>query len=159
MNPIDNITTPHPGSVPSQPLVWPASNPNIANRVQQTKGSAKPFTANVLPTTQPNASPVSPRTTPQTVNNVRVVTRPAVNGNKQVIVQFNHPGGDAHFAGANIYLKQAGKQATLVGGGAQSPITFTVPTHTAPHTVHVTSFGNWGETPIENSPARHVRLR
>lgn len=158
MNKEDRLITAHPGSIPTTPIIWPAPR-HVSNQVQQTKGSAKPQTANVLPTTQPNASAVPPRTTPAPVSHVRVVTRPAVNGNKTVIVQFNHPSNDPYFAGANVYLKRAGAQPTQVGGGAKSPITFTVPTHNAPHTVLVSSFGNWGETDIGSSPAHHVRLR
>jgi len=45
-----------------------------------------------------------------------------------------------------------------VAGGAQSPLSFTVPTNVAPHVVHITSFGNWGETDVLTSPSKPVRL-
>jgi hypothetical protein len=157
MNVNDTQITHHPGAIPSTPLVWPADR-HARNQIQQTKGSAKPLTANVLPTTQPNASSVEARTTPQPVQNVRVVTRPAVKGQKTVMVQFRHPPGDPYFTGANIYLRRAGQQPTLIAGGAQSPISFTVPTHPAPHTIFITSVSNWGETHVASSPAHHVRL-
>lgn len=149
--------TPHPGSVPSQPIKWPAPR-HVSNQVQQTKGSAKPQ-SNPLPTTQPSVSAVAPRTTPANVGRIRVTTRPAVNGQKTITVQFTHPGGDQYFAGANVYLKRAGGQPTQVGGGAKSPLTFTVPVSDAPHSVFVSSVGNWGETDVLSSPSHPVRLR
>ena len=158
MNKQDTIITAHPGAIPTTPVIWPAER-HTENKIQQVKGSAKPLTANVIPTVAPNASSVSPRTTPANVSHVRVVTRPPVAGQKTVTVQFNHPGGDPYFAGANVYLKRAGQQPTLVAGGAKSPITFTVPVHDAPHVVHVSSVGNWGETDILTSPSTPVNLR
>lgn len=146
----------HPGSVPSTPVLWPV-NQHRSNQIQQTKGSAKPQASNVLPTTQPNQSSVAPRTTPSFVSGLRVITRKAVNGQKTVMVQFNHP-SDPYFAGANVYLRRAGQLPTLVAGGAKSPVTFTVPTHAAPHAIYVSSVGNWGETAVLNSPSHPVRL-
>lgn len=157
MNPEDTVLFPHPGSIPSTPIIWPAPR-HASNQIQQTKGSAKPFTANVRPTVQPGQSAVSPRTTPSHVMNVRVVTKPAVAGMKTVTVQFTHP-GDPYFSGANVYLKRAGGQPTQVAGGAKSPLTFTVPVSNAAHAIFVSSVGNWGETDIESSPSRHVRLQ
>jgi hypothetical protein len=158
MNPKDVIIAAHPGSVPSTPIIWPATSPHTVNKIQQTKGSAKPQTANVLPTTQPNASAVPPRTTPAPVSHVRVVTRPPVNNQKTVTVQFNHPPGDPYFAGVNVYLRRAGQAPTLIAGGAKSPVTFTTPTHQAAHAIFVTSVGNWGETDVLTSPSHPVRL-
>lgn len=159
MNTTDTILTPHPGHIPTTPLLWPAKDQHKSNQIQQTKGSAKPQVANVLPTTQPAQSAVAPRTTPGPVSHVRVVTKPAVSGQKTVTVQFNHPGGDQYFAGANVYLRKGRGAPVLVASGAKSPIQFTVPTHSAPHTVHVTSQGNWGETDVLTSPSHRVRLR
>lgn len=158
MNQEDSILTPHPGHIPTTPLLWPVDQ-HKSNQIQQTKGSAKPLTATVLPTTQPAQSAVAPRTTPGPVSHVRVVTKPAVNGQKTVTVQFNHPGGDQYFAGANVYLRKGRGQPVLVASGAQSPLQFTVPVNAAPHTIHVTSQGNWGETDVLTSPSRRVRLR
>jgi hypothetical protein len=158
MNQQDSIVTPHPGKIPSTPILWPVDQ-HKSNQIQQTKGSAKPLTTNVRPTTQPNQSRVSPRTTPKPVNNVRVVTKPAVNGQKTITVQFNHPGGDQYFAGANVYLKKGKGQPAQVASGAKSPLTFTMPVSTAPHTVIVTSQGNWGETPVLSSPSARVRVQ
>jgi hypothetical protein len=158
MNKQDTELARHPGATPSSPITWPAPR-HVSNQVQQVKGSAKPQTVNVRPTTQPNQASVAPRTTPKNVSHVRVVTRPPVAGQKTVTVQFNHPGGDPYFAGANVYLKRAGGEPTLVAGGARSPLTFTVPVHDAPHAVFVTSMGNWGETNILTSPSHHVRLK
>lgn len=157
MGPDDFRIKAHPGSIPKTPIVWPAPR-HKSNQIQQTKGSAKPQAANVLPTTQPNQSSVAPRTTPKNVSHIRIITRKAVNGQKTVMVQFNHPSGDPYFAGANVYLRRAGQQPALVGGGAQSPITFTVPVHAAPHAVYVTSTGNWGETDVLTSPSHPVRI-
>ena len=153
------VDFPHPGFTPSQPIIWPALGQR-RNQVQQTKISAKPFQTSVQPTTQPNQATVVPQTTPKMVSNVRVVTRAAVNGVKQIIVQFTHPGNDPYFAGARVYLRQAGqgKQPSLVAGGASSPLTFTVPVNQAPHVLHVTSVGQWGETPVLQSPSGSVRL-
>lgn len=148
----------HPGSIPTTPVIWPAANPHTRNQVQQTKGSAKPQSDTVLPTTQPNQSAVAPRTTPATVSHVRVVSRPPVNNQKTVTVQFNHPAGDPYFAGVNVYLRRAGQQPTLIAGGAKSPVTFTTPTHQAAHAIFVTSVGNWGETDVLTSPSHPVRL-
>lgn len=157
MNAEDTIITAHPGKVPTTPLLWPAA-PHTQNKIQQVKGSAKPTTANVLPTTQPNASSVAPRTTPAPVSHVRVVTKPPVNGQKTVTVQFIHPHGDPYFAGANVYLRQGRKQPVLVAAGAKSPLTFTAPQSNAPHAIYVSSVGNWGQTDILTSPSHHVRM-
>ena len=147
----------HPGSIPSTPIIWPAPR-HVSNQVQQTKSSAKPQVATVLPTTQPSQSSVPPRTTPQQVSGIRIVTRRAVNGQKTVTVAFRHPPGDQYFAGANVYLRRANGQPTLVAGGAKSPLTFTAPVNNGAHVVHVTSMGNWGETNVLTSPSHHVRL-
>lgn len=152
----DNIPSPHPGAIPVTPIIWPARQ-NTDNRVQQTKGSAKPRASFVLPTTQPNQSAVAPRTTPAPVSNVRVVLRHN-GGSKNVTVQFNHPAGDPYFAGANVYLRRAGQQPTLVASGAKSPLTFSVGVNHAPHSIYVTSCGNWGETDVLTSPSHPVRL-
>ena len=145
-----------PGSIPTTPIIWP-SDQHQSNQIQQVKGSAKPQAVFVYPTTQPAQSSVNPRTTPGPVSHVRVITRKAVAGQKTVTVQFNHP-GSPYFAGANVYLRRAGQQPSLVAGGAQSPLTFTVPVHSAPHAVYVTSVGNWGETAVLSSPSHRVRL-
>lgn len=153
------VEFPNPGAVPASPVVWPASQ-HKSNQIQQTKGSAKPQKQFVIPTTQPNASAVQSRTTPQMVSHVRVVTSKAVNGQKTIRVQFNHPGNDPYFAGARVYIRRAGQnqQPSLVAGGSSSPLTFTVPVNQAPHVLHVTSYGNWGETDVLRSPAQRVRL-
>jgi hypothetical protein len=152
------IQFPQPGYVPSSPIIWPTPNQR-SNQIQQTKISAKPFQTSVQPTNQPNQATVVPRTTPQMVSLVRVVTR-AANGQKTVTVQFTHPGNDPYFAGARVYIRRAGQnqQPTLVAGGTSSPLTFTIPVNQAPHVLHVTSVGQWGETPITQSPASPVRL-
>lgn len=142
--------------VPTKSFLMP-SNSHPGNQIQQTKGSAKPQIANVLPTTQPSQSSVAPRTTPAKVSSVRVVTRHAV-GSKAITVQFTHPPGNQYFSGANVYLKKAGQQPTLVASGAQSPLTFTASNDPAPHAVYVTSVGNWGETDVLSSPSHPLRL-
>jgi hypothetical protein len=156
---VDDRISAHPGAIPVTPVIWPAPQ-HRTNQIQQTKASAKPQSSFVLPTTQPSASIVPPRTTPQHVSNVRVVARPAVNGQKTITVQFNHPSGDPHFQGASVYLKKAGpaQQPTQVASGNKSPLSFTVPVSTAPHAIHVTSWGNWGETNVLTSPSHPVRL-
>jgi len=146
----------HPGVIPKTPILWPVSQTN-ANKIQQTKGSAKPLSLSTLPTTQPNQSPVEARTTPKTVSNVRVITRPS-SGGRTVTIQFNHPPGDKYFSGANVYLKKAGQQPSLVASGAKSPLTFTAAASEAPHSIFVTSVSNWGETNISKSPSHPVRL-
>ena len=156
MNKQDIELTVHPGAVPKTPIIWPA-NSHTTNKIQQTKGSAKPQASFALPTTQPAVSVVAPRTTPAHVANVRVVTRTTPT-QKNVTVQFNHPPGDPFFAGANVYLRQAGQQPTLVAGGAKSPLTFTVNKHNAPHAIYITSAGNWGETDVLTSPSHPVKL-
>lgn len=146
-----------PGMPPESQVLWPVPQ-HKSNQIQQTKGSAKPQAPFVLPTNQPNQSIVQPRTTPQEVSHLRVVTQKDVNGQKSITVQFTHPSGDPYFAGANVYLRRSGQQPTLVAGGATSPISFQVPTSDAPHTIHVTSFGNWGETDVLTSPSTPVKL-
>jgi hypothetical protein len=146
-----------PGALPKTPIIWPTESHTV-NKIQQTKGRAKPQTDNVQPTTQPNASSVQPRTTPAVVSNIRVVTRRASNGQKPITVQFTHPHGDSYFAGANVYLRQGSKQPVLVAGGAKSPLSFTAPATVAPHSIYITSYGNWGETPVLHSPSARVRL-
>jgi proteasome lid subunit RPN8/RPN11 len=152
----DTFEGAHPGRNPSSPVVWPADR-HQSNQIQQTKGSAKPQASFVLPTTQPNQSSVQPRTTPAPVSKVRVVLRPSP-GQKVVTVQFNHPSGDPYFSGANVYLQRARQQPVLVASGAKSPLNFTVSTNNAPHSIFVTSVGNWGETNILTSPSVPVRL-
>lgn len=146
----------YPGAIPTTSIIWP-TNAHRSNQIQQTKGSAKPQAQFTLPTTQPNASAVPARTTPAHVSNVRVVLRP--NGqSKNVTVQFNHPPGDQYFSSANVYLRRAGQQSTLVASGAKSPLTFSVANNHAPHSIYVTSCGNWGETNVLTSPSHPVRL-
>lgn len=147
----------HPGVIPSTPILWPTDQ-HRSNQIQQTKGSAKPQASFVIPTTQPNTSAVQPRTTPATVSKVRVVSRQATNG-RAITVQFNHPSGDPYFSGANVYLQKSGQQPTLVASGAKSPLTFTAAKDEAPHSIFVTSVGNWGETAITRSPSHPVRLK
>ena len=156
MNKTDTMLTAHPGAIPSTPIIWPAKS-HTTNKIQQTKAQAIPQSPFVLPTTQPAASAVASRTTPNPVSNVRVVLR-STPGQKSVLVQFAHPSGDPHFQGANVYLRRAGQQPTLVAGGAKSPLTFNVANHAAPHSIYVTSWGSWGETSILTSPSHPVRL-
>ena len=156
MNKTDTMLTAHPGAIPSTPIIWPAKS-HTTNKIQQTKSNATPQSPFVLPTTQPAKSAVASRTTPQPVNNVRVVLR-STPGQRNVLVQFNHPPGDQFFQGANVYLRQAGQQPVLVAGGAKSPLTFNVANHAAPHSIYVTSFGPWGETNVLTSPSHPVRL-
>lgn len=156
---LKEIQTPqfHPGKIPSNTVVWPAIH-HEANQIQQMKGSAKAQASFTLPTTQPAAPPVAPRTTPGKVSSVRVIQRSG-GGQKTVTVQFNHPPGDQYYAGSNVYLRKANGQPTLVASGSQSPITFTTPANAAPHSVFVTSVGNWGETDVLSSPSAAVRLK
>ena len=156
MNKSDEELTFHPGHIPVTPIIWP-TNSHHSNQIQQIKGSAKPQVANAPPTTQPGRATVPPRTTPDHVSNVRVMTRPAEGGQKTVIVQFAHPSGP-YFQGASVYLKRAGGQPTQVASGNKSPLTFAVPATAAPHAVHVTSWGPWGETNVLTSPGARVRL-
>ena len=159
MNKADTILTPHPGAIPTTPVIWPAPQ-HVSNQVQQVKSTATPQSAFALPATQPSTSVVPPRTTPRNVSNVRIVTTPAVNGNKTITVQFSHPSGDPHFQGASVYLKRGNDgQPTQVASGAKSPLTFTVPVNQAPHVVHVTSWGPGGESNVLTSPSHPVRLR
>jgi hypothetical protein len=157
VKPTDKITANHPGATPTSPVVWPAPR-QVSNQIQQTKISAKPQAQFALPTVAPSTPIVAPNTTPAAVSQVRVITRKAVAGNKQITIQFNHPSNDPHFAGATVYLKRAGGEPTQVASGSKSPLTFTVPVSTAPHAIHVTSFGNWGETNILQSPSHPVKL-
>lgn len=152
----DTIWQPHPGSVPSTPILWPTDR-HKANQIQQTKGSAKPQAQNVQPSTQPGKPTVPPRTTPQPVSNMRIMTKNN-NGQKAVTVQFAHPGNDPYFAGAVVYLKRAGQQPVQVAAGAQSPLTFSVAPTAVPHSIHVVSTGNWGESPLATAPSRAVKL-
>lgn len=155
----DIITSTHPGSIPATPVIWPADR-HQTNQIAQIKSTAKPQSAFALPTTQPSASVVAPRTTPRPVSNVRVVTTPAVNGQKTVTVQFAHPGGDPHFQGASVYLKKGSdEQPTQVASGAKSPLTFTVPVNQASHSVHVTSWGPAGETNVLTAPSHPILLK
>lgn len=147
----------HPGANPVTPVIWPAERQQ-SQQIQQTKGSATPQSQFALPSTQPSVSVVAPGTTPAQVSHVRVISRKAVDGQKPLTVQFNHPTGNPYFAGVNVYLRRAGQQPTLVAGGAQSPVHFSVPTHAAPHAIYVTSRGNWGETAVTSSPSHPVRL-
>lgn len=147
----------YPGTNPVTPVIWPADRQK-SQQIQQTKGSATPQSQFALPSTQPSTAVVAPRTTPPTVSHVRVVTRKAVAGNKQLTVQFNHPSNNPYFSGVNVYLRRAGQQPTLVAGGAQSPVQFTTPIHAAPHAIYVTSVSNWGETAVMSSPSHPVRL-
>jgi hypothetical protein len=155
----DTILTPHPGSIPTTPVIWPAPH-HVANQVQQTKATATPQSLFALPTTQPSASVVPPRTTPRAVSNVRVVSQAAVAGNKTITVQFAHPSGDPHFQGASVYLKRGNDgQPTQVASGAKSPLTFTVPVNQASHSVHVTSWGPAGETNVLTAPSHPILLK
>ena len=152
----DDALSVYPGSIPSTPIIWPTVQHN-ANQIQQTKGSAKPQATGVQPTTLPNQSTVAPRTTPAHVSNVRVVSR-NVGGQKNLTVQFNHPSGDPYFSGAKVYLRQGNQEPVLVASGSKSPLTFTATNNSAPHSIFVTSVGNWGETDVMTSPGAPVKL-
>jgi hypothetical protein len=147
----------HPGAIPVTPIVWPIQR-SSQTKIQQNKNSAKPTSLSTLATTGPGQSPVAPRTTPPTVSKVRVVLRPAVNGMKQVLIQFTHPSENPYFSGARVYLKKAGTQPTIVASGSKSPLTFNAPVNHAPHSIYVTSVSNLGETDISTSPSHPVRL-
>jgi len=146
----------YPGSVPSTPIIWPALS-HTRNQIQQTKINSTPRSANVLPSTQPSASMVASRNTPAPVSRVRIVSQ-TVGDQKRITVKFTHPAGDIHFQGASVYLKRAGQQPVQVASGSKSPLTFTVAKSSAPHSVHITSFGPWGETNVDTAPSSHVRL-
>ena len=153
------LGTPFPGSNPTQPLAWP-SGQHQSNQIQQTKGTAKAQVASAHPSTQPSTPTVAPRTTPPAVTHVRVVLRnhPSDSTLKNLTVQFNHPGTNPYFSGANVYTKQSGKEPVLVAGGAKSPLTFSVTKSPIPTSVYVTSVSNWGETDILTAPSKSVRL-
>lgn len=146
-----------PGSTPTTQIAWPTES-RARNQIQQTKGSAVPQKQFVLPSTQPSTSAVRPRTTPGHVSNIRVVTRTA-GGQKTVTVAFTHPGGDLYFQGAKVYLKRGGKEPVQVASGSASPLTFTVASTPIPHSVHITSFGPWGESDVLSSPSKRVSLK
>ena len=146
----------YPGSVPSTPIIWPALS-HTRNQIQQTKGSSKAQTTNVLPTTQPNAASVAPRTTPAPVSRVRVVSKAGI-GSKTFTVKFTHPSNDPYFQSASVYLKRAGAEPVLVASGAKSPLSFTAANNNAPHSIFVASNGNWGSTNVLTSPSHPVRL-
>jgi hypothetical protein len=158
VKPTDKITANHPGATPTSPVVWPAGR-NTENKIQQTRVTSQPQATFALPTTMPSTPIVPPNTTPAAVSQVRVITRKAVNGQKTVYVQFTHPSNNPYFQGASVYLKKAGGQPTQVASGNKSPLTFTVPVNSAPHAIHVTSFGPSGETNILTAPSRPVRLK
>jgi hypothetical protein len=145
-----------PGHTPTNRIVWPAARHQV-NQIEQTKITAKAQANAVQPSTQPSRPVVPARTTPQTVSGIRIILRSA-SGQKTVTVQFAHPSGDPYFGGAKVYLRRAGQQPVLVAGGSESPLTFTVDNHPAPHSIYVTSVGSWGETPVLQSPSRPVRL-
>jgi hypothetical protein len=148
-----------PGQVPSTSIVWPQPR-HVSNQIQQIKGNAKSPSANVIPSTQPSVSSVPSRTTPAPVSNVRVVLQKTSGGSqRKVTVQFNHPPGDGYFAGATVYLKRPNAEPTIVAQGASSPLTFTTPPHSAPHSVVVVSNGQWGSTAINSSPSARLSLR
>lgn len=147
----------NPGDIPVTPLSWPTESQH-RDQIQQTKTSAKAQTSLTTPSTMPGQPVVAPRTTPQQVTNVRVVTKPIGTTQRQVTVQFTHPSGDPYFAGANVYLHPLGGQPVLVASGPKSPITFAVDTSNVPHAVHVTSYGNWGESSVSSAPSAPVSL-
>jgi hypothetical protein len=158
MNREDTTVRVQPGEIPKTKIVWPTFS-HHTNQIQQTKGSAKPQNQVAFKalSTQPSQSAVSPRTTPAKVSRLRVTSK-VIGGQKQITVKFTHPGGDPYFAGANVYLRRAGQQPTLVAGGAKSPLTFMAAPNQAPHSLFVTSTGNWGETDVLLSPSARVRL-
>jgi len=158
IKPTDKITANHPGATPKTPVVWPAPR-QVSNQIQQTKVTSQPRAAFALPTVAPSTPIVAPNTTPAAVSQVRVITRKAVNGQKTVYVQFTHPSNNPYYQGASVYLKKAGGQPTQVASGNSSPLTFTVPVSSAPHAIHITSYGPSGETNILTAPSRPVRLK
>jgi hypothetical protein len=149
-----------PGGLPTTPIVWPVDS-HVPTQIQQIKGTAPAQQSSVFPTTQPSRPTVAPKTTPGMVSNVRVLTKTVqteYGEKKQVTVQFTHPPNDPYFTGANVYLHQKGAQPALVTSGAKSPLQFTTDLSSAPHVIHVTSVGNWGETDVLTSPSAHVSL-
>src|ERR1700675_1708451 len=116
MNANDLRIAAHPGAVRSTPIVWPVDR-HKSNQIQQTKITSQPQAQYALTTPQPSTPIVAPRTTPKNVTQVRVITRPPVNGQKTVVGQFTHPANDPHFQGASVYLRKSGGQPTQVAAG------------------------------------------
>lgn len=160
MRPLDAEIKKQPGGTPGTALVWPAKR-HTENKIQQIKGFSKPQIRNLSPSTQTNQPLVAARTLPAHVTHVRIITRPSVNGQKTVTVQFTQPHNDPYYGSVNVFLRRAGanqQQPAQVAGGATSPLTFTVPVNQAPHVVHVVTTGLWGSNDILTSPSRPVKL-
>lgn len=72
-------------------------------------------------------------------------------------VSFTHNSQDPYFVNAQLYLSQGAFTPTLLASG-QSPIVVTVPRSDIPAVLTVVSNGNWGSTPLDQSPGAAVSL-
>ncbi|HEV8492655.1 MAG TPA: hypothetical protein VGR76_10295 [Candidatus Angelobacter sp.] len=77
--------------------------------------------------------------------------------NRIVRVSFVQNPADPYFVTAQLYMKQGTLTPTLLASGA-SPIIVTLPKSIAPTVITVVSSGNWGSTPLEDSPGTVVSL-
>lgn len=140
---------PAPRQIPKRAFIWPRPE-DTQNQIQQIRGAVQSPHANV------NQVVLNP-SSPQVVNNLVIHKQEGATAHN-LTVQFKRNTQDQYFQGANVYLQTGKNPPVLVGSGTQSPIKLSVAKTPTPSTVFVQSVGRWGNTPLDNSPARAVNL-
>lgn len=76
---------------------------------------------------------------------------------RTVRVSFTQNPSDPYFTVAQLYVRQGTLTPTLLASGA-SPIVVTLQRSIAPTIITVVSNGNWGSTPLADSPGAVISL-
>jgi hypothetical protein len=93
---------------------------------------------------------------PQPVSNVSVAVIKS-GANRTLRISFTENPSDPYFTSAQLYITQGNGNPTLLASGT-SPIVVTLPANKTPAIVTVVSNGNWGSTPLDQSPGKAVSL-
>jgi hypothetical protein len=140
--------------VPTQQFEFPTSH-SQGTQNAQLKAAGK--SANP-PSTNPQAKSPATQGLPQVVSNVYVTKLNISVTQVKLSVSFTHNAGDTYFTQAQVFMKYGNAAPMLITSGSKSPITFNVARTKTAATVIVTSNGNWGSTPISQSPSKSVLL-
>ena len=98
---------------------------------------------------------------PRHVTNVSAsITAAAKGATSTVTVAFQRDPSDNAFSKVNVYVRgyQGNQSLVQIGGGSESPITFTLSNTGEPINVLVQASGNSGDAPISTAPSRGIKL-
>ena len=135
----------YPRPVPVRAIHWPEPQ-HMQNQVQQLRINAQ------------STAPQIQALTPKTVSHLRVARVASDAPSHQLSVQFSRNPADKYFQAVNVYLKAGKNQPVLLTSGTHSPIKVSVQKTSAASSIIVQSAGNWGNSPLNASPSRAIRL-